>query len=62
MQQATRFDLLKCWLVPGGVGQKRKVVVGNAFALAANKISAQLEGNTGYMLLKTVSTELKLQL
>ncbi|WP_310377460.1 peptidylprolyl isomerase [Flavobacterium sp.] len=33
-------------VLPGGVGQEPKVV-GNAFALAANKLSAPIEGNTG---------------
>jgi peptidyl-prolyl cis-trans isomerase D len=37
-----------------GVGQEPKV--GNAFVLEANKMSAPIEGNTGYMLLKNVST------
>jgi hypothetical protein len=31
----------------------RAKVVGTAFALGANKMSAPIEGNTGYMLLKT---------
>jgi peptidyl-prolyl cis-trans isomerase D len=35
-----------------GVGLEPKVV-GTAFALGANKMSAPIEGNTEYMLLKT---------
>ncbi len=38
----------------GGVGQEPKVV-GNAFALAANKMSAPIEGNTGVYVVKTTS-------
>lgn len=38
----------------GGVGQEPKVV-GNAFALAPNKISAPIEGNTGVYVVKTTS-------
>ena len=38
-----------------GVGQEPKVV-GNAFALAANKISAPIEGNTGVYVVKNIST------
>lgn len=38
-------------VLPGGVGQEPKVV-GNAFALAANKISAPIEGNTGVYVVK----------
>ncbi|KDN54798.1 peptidylprolyl isomerase [Flavobacterium seoulense] len=38
----------------GGVGQEPRVV-GNAFALAANKISAPIEGNTGVYVVKTTS-------
>ncbi|MBS7229809.1 peptidylprolyl isomerase [Flavobacterium psychroterrae] len=42
-------------VLPGGVGQEPKVV-GNAFALAANKISAPIEGNTGVYVVKNIST------
>ncbi len=38
----------------GGVGQEPKVV-GNAFVLAPNKISAPIEGNTGVYVVKTTS-------
>ncbi|RDI52327.1 peptidylprolyl isomerase [Flavobacterium glaciei] len=38
-----------------GVGQEPKVV-GNAFALAANKLSAPIEGNTGVYVVKNMST------
>lgn len=38
-----------------GVGQEPKVV-GNAFALEANKMSAPIEGNTGVYVVKNVST------
>lgn len=38
----------------GGVGQEPRVV-GNAFALAANKMSAPIEGNTGVYVVKTTS-------
>lgn len=38
-----------------GVGQEPKVV-GNAFALAANKLSAPIEGNTGVYVVKNTST------
>ncbi|TDD76345.1 peptidylprolyl isomerase [Flavobacterium caseinilyticum] len=38
-----------------GVGQEAKVV-GNAFALAANKMSAPIEGNTGVYVVKNTST------
>ena len=38
----------------GGVGQEPRVV-GNAFALGANKISAPIEGNTGVYVVKTTS-------
>lgn len=38
----------------GGVGQEPRVV-GNAFALAANKMSAPIEGNTGVYVVKTIS-------
>jgi peptidyl-prolyl cis-trans isomerase D len=39
----------------GGVGQEPKVV-GNAFALAANKLSAPIEGNTGVYVVKNNGT------
>jgi len=42
-------------VLAGGVGQEPKVV-GNAFALAANKISAPIEGNTGIYVVKNTST------
>ncbi|UQD55903.1 peptidylprolyl isomerase [Flavobacterium sp. K5-23] len=42
-------------VLAGGVGQEPKVV-GNAFALAANKISAPIEGNTGVYVVKNIST------
>ncbi|WP_281230940.1 peptidylprolyl isomerase [Flavobacterium gelatinilyticum] len=42
-------------VLPGGVGQEPKVV-GNAFALAANKVSAPIEGNTGVYVVKNIST------
>ena len=54
MQQATSLTL-KNAVLPGGVGQEAKVV-GNAFVLAANKISAPIEGNTGVYVVKNVST------
>jgi peptidyl-prolyl cis-trans isomerase D len=38
-----------------GVGQEPKVV-GNAFALAAGKLSAPVEGNTGVYVVKNIST------
>jgi peptidyl-prolyl cis-trans isomerase D len=38
-----------------GAGQEPKVV-GNAFALAANKVSAPIEGNTGVYVVKNIST------
>lgn len=41
--------------VMAGVGQEPKVV-GNAFALAANKVSAPIEGNTGVYVVKNTST------
>jgi peptidyl-prolyl cis-trans isomerase D len=41
-------------VLAGGVGQEPKVV-GNAFALAANKISAPIEGNTGIYVVKSLS-------
>jgi peptidyl-prolyl cis-trans isomerase D len=42
-------------VLAGGVGQEPKVV-GNAFALAANKLSAPIEGNTGVYVVKNNST------
>lgn len=42
-------------VLPGGVGQEPKVV-GNAFALTANKISAPIEGNTGVYVVKNIKT------
>lgn len=41
--------------VMAGVGQEPKVV-GNAFALAANKVSAPIDGNTGVYVVKNTST------
>lgn len=54
VQQATNVTLENP-VLPGGVGQEPKVV-GNAFALAANKISAPIEGNTGVYVVKNIST------
>ncbi|WP_413999490.1 peptidylprolyl isomerase [Flavobacterium sp. W1B] len=51
--QATDVTMENPMLV--GVGQEPKVV-GNAFALAANKLSAPIEGNTGVYVVKNVST------
>jgi peptidyl-prolyl cis-trans isomerase D len=42
-------------VLTGGVGQEPKVV-GNAFALAANKLSAPIVGNTGVYVVKNIST------
>jgi len=42
-------------VLAGGVGQEPKVV-GNAFALAAGKLSAPIEGNTGVYVVKNNST------
>ena len=42
-------------VLAGGVGQEPKVV-GNAFALSANKLSAPIEGNTGVYVVKNLST------
>ncbi|WGK95524.1 peptidylprolyl isomerase [Flavobacterium keumense] len=42
--------------VLGLVGAEPKVVVGTAFALAANKVSAPIEGVTGVYVVKNVST------
>jgi peptidyl-prolyl cis-trans isomerase D len=54
VQQATAVTMENPVLA-GGVGQEPKVV-GNAFALAANKLSAPIEGNTGVYVVKNVST------
>ncbi|MBP4139129.1 peptidylprolyl isomerase [Flavobacterium geliluteum] len=54
VQQATNVTLENA-VLPGGVGQEPKVV-GTAFALAANKISAPIEGNTGVYVVKNIST------
>ena len=53
VQQATDVVLENPTLA--GVGQEAKVV-GNAFALAANKMSAPIEGNTGVYVVKNIST------
>ncbi|MBW1657222.1 peptidylprolyl isomerase [Flavobacterium quisquiliarum] len=42
-------------VLPGGVGQEPRVV-GNAFALAGNKVSAPIEGNTGVYVVKNIKT------
>ena len=54
VQQATEVTLANPVLT-GGVGQEPRVV-GNAFALAANKLSAPIEGNTGVYVVKNIST------
>ncbi|MDR7208301.1 peptidylprolyl isomerase [Flavobacterium piscis] len=54
VQQATNVTLDNP-VLPGGVGQEPKVV-GNAFALTANKVSAPIEGNTGVYVVKNIST------
>jgi len=54
VQQATDVTLDNP-VLPGGVGQEPKVV-GNALALAANKLSAPIEGNTGVYVVKNVKT------
>ncbi|KAF2515983.1 peptidylprolyl isomerase [Flavobacterium foetidum] len=54
VQQATNVTMDNP-VLPGGVGQEPKVV-GNAFALAANKLSAPIEGNTGVYVVKNIST------
>jgi peptidyl-prolyl cis-trans isomerase D len=54
VQQATGVTLENPVLT-GGVGQEPKVV-GNAFALAANKLSAPIEGVTGVYVVKNIST------
>ncbi|TRX35288.1 peptidylprolyl isomerase [Flavobacterium sp. ZT3R18] len=53
VQQATNVTLENPVLT-GGVGQEPKVV-GNAFALAANKLSAPIEGVTGVYVVKNIS-------
>ncbi|MBC5836876.1 peptidylprolyl isomerase [Flavobacterium muglaense] len=54
VQQATDVTLQNPVLT-GGVGQEPKVV-GNAFALAANKLSAPIEGVTGVYVVKNIKT------
>jgi len=54
VQQATDVTMENPVLT-GGVGQEPKVV-GNAFALAANQLSAPIEGNTGVYVVKNIST------
>jgi peptidyl-prolyl cis-trans isomerase D len=54
VQQATDVTMENPVLT-GGVGQEPKVV-GNAFALAANKLSAPIEGNTGVYVVLNKST------
>ena len=54
VQQATDVTMSNP-VLPGGVGQEPKVV-GNAFALAAGKLSAPIEGNTGVYVVKNIST------
>jgi peptidyl-prolyl cis-trans isomerase D len=54
VQQATNVTLSNP-VLPGGVGMEPKVV-GNAYALAANKISAPIEGNTGVYVVKNIRT------
>jgi peptidyl-prolyl cis-trans isomerase D len=54
VQQATDVTMENPVLT-GGVGQEPKVV-GNAFALAAGKLSAPIEGNTGVYVVKNNST------
>lgn len=53
VQQATGLTMENTMLP--GVGQEPKVV-GNAFALATNKLSAPIEGNTGVYVVKNTST------
>ncbi|MFE3868123.1 peptidylprolyl isomerase [Flavobacterium sp. LS2P90] len=53
VQQATGLTMENPMLM--GAGQEPKVV-GNAFALAANKLSAPIEGNTGVYVVKNSST------
>ncbi|WP_367756834.1 peptidylprolyl isomerase [Flavobacterium sp. WC2430] len=54
VQQASDVTLQNPVLT-GGVGQEPKVV-GTAFALAANKLSVPIEGNTGVYVVKNIST------
>ncbi|MGQ7945555.1 peptidylprolyl isomerase [Flavobacterium sp. WC2509] len=54
VQKATDITLENP-VLPGGVGQEAKVV-GNAFALGANKVSAPIEGVTGVYVVKNTST------
>jgi peptidyl-prolyl cis-trans isomerase D len=54
VEQATDVTLANPVLA-GGVGQEPRVV-GNAFALAANKLSAPIEGTTGIYVVKNMST------
>jgi len=54
VQQATDVTMENPVLT-GGVGQEPKVV-GNAFALAVNKLSAPIEGNTGVYVVLSKST------
>jgi peptidyl-prolyl cis-trans isomerase D len=53
IQQATAVTMENPMLV--GAGPEPQVV-GNAFALSANKLSAPIEGNTGVYVVKNVST------
>jgi peptidyl-prolyl cis-trans isomerase D len=53
VQQATDVTMENPVLT-GGVGQEPKVV-GNAFALTANQLSAPIEGNTGVYVVKNTS-------
>jgi peptidyl-prolyl cis-trans isomerase D len=53
VQQATDVTMENPMLV--GAGQEPKVV-GNAFVLSANKLSAPIEGNTGVYVVKNIST------
>ena len=53
VQQATDLTMENTMLP--NVGPEPKVV-GNAFALAANKLSAPIEGNTGVYVVKNIST------
>ena len=53
VQQATNLTMENAMLP--NVGPEPRVV-GNAFALAANKLSAPIEGNTGVYVVKNIST------
>ena len=53
VQQATAVTMENPMLVGAGLEPK---VVGNAFALAASKVSAPIEGNTGVYVVKNMST------